>query len=182
MPIEMMGRVLGESGLILWKKANGIDNTPVEPYSEQKSMSTETTFDKDTTDIEKLKNVLIAMIDTLAFDLRKARKVTACVTLKIRYSDFQTHTFQARIPYTAADHILLDKVLFKKNYSRRILIRLIGIKFSSLVSGHSQIDLFDDSEEKIKLYLAMDKIRLRYGSQAILRALAIPALPKKIAV
>jgi len=184
MPIEMMGKVLGESGLILWKKANGIDNSPVEPYSEQKSMSTETTFDKDTTDIEKLKNVLISMVDTLAFDLRKARKVAACVTLKIRYSDFQTHTFQARIPYTAADHILLDKVLelFKKNYSRRILIRLVGIKFSSLVSGHSQIDMFDDSEEKIKLYLAMDKIRLRYGSQAILRALAVPAPLKKIAV
>ena len=184
MPIEMMGRVLGESGLTLWKKANGIDNSPVEPYSEQKSMSTETTFDKDTTDIEKLKNVLIGMVDTLAFDLRKSRKVAACVTLKIRYSDFQTHTFQARIPYTAADHILLDKVLelFKRNYSRRILIRLIGIKFSSLVSGHSQIDLFDDSEEKIKLYLAMDKIRLRYGSQAILRALAVPAPLKKIAV
>jgi DNA polymerase-4 len=177
MPIEMMGRVLGESGLTLWKKANGIDNSPVEPYSEQKSMSTETTFDRDTTDIEKLKSVLIGMVDTLAFDLRKARKVTACVTLKIRYSDFQTYTFQSRIPYTAADHIILDKVLelFKKNYSRRILIRLIGIKFSNLVSGHSQIDLFDDSEEKIKLYLAMDKIRLRYGSDAILRALSVPA-------
>jgi len=176
MPIEIMGRVLGEAGLVLWKKANGIDNTLVEPYSEQKSMSTETTFDKDTTDIEKLRNILISMVDTLAFDLRKVRKVAACVTLKIRYSDFQTYTFQARIPYTAADHILLDKVLelFKRNYSRRILIRLIGIKFSNLVSGHSQIDLFDDSEEKIKLYLAMDKIRLRYGSQAILRALSTP--------
>jgi DNA polymerase IV len=183
MPIEMMGRVLGENGIVLWKKANGIDNTPVEPYSEQKSMGTETTFDKDTTDIVKLRNVLIGMVDTLAFDLRKARKVTACVTLKIRYSDFQTHTFQARIPYTAADHILLDKVLelFKKNYSRRILIRLIGVKFSNLISGHSQIDMFDDSEEKIKLYLAMDKIRLRYGSTAILRALSVPAPRIKMA-
>ncbi len=183
MPIEMMGRVLGENGIVLWKKANGIDNTPVEPYSEQKSMGTETTFDKDTTDIVKLRNVLIGMVDTLAFDLRKARKVTACVTLKIRYSDFQTHTFQARIPYTAADHILLDKVLelFKKNYSRRILIRLIGVKFSNLISGHSQIDMFDDSEEKIKLYLAMDNIRLRYGSTAILRALSVPAPRIKMA-
>ncbi len=179
MPIELMERVLGDNGIGLWKKANGIDNSPVEPYTEQKSMSSETTFDKDTTDVVKLRNVLIKMVDTLAFDLRKARKVTACVTLKIRYSDFQTHTFQARIPYTAADHIILDKVLelFKKNYSRRILIRLIGVKFSSLVSGHSQIDMFDDSEEKIKLYLAMDKIRLRYGSQSILRALAVP-IPK----
>ncbi len=172
MPIELMGRVLGESGQVLWKKANGIDNSPVEQYSEQKSMSTETTFDKDTTDINKLKDILIGMVDELAFDLRKARKLTACVTLKLRYSDFQTHTFQSRIPYTAADHVLLEKVLelFRKNYSRRVLIRLIGVKFTNLVSGNHQVDMFDDSEGKIRLYQAMDRIRLRYGDKSIVRA------------
>ncbi|MGP8217397.1 MAG: DNA polymerase IV [Bacteroidia bacterium] len=181
MPIELMGRVLGESGQVIWKKANGIDNTPVEPYSEQKSMSTETTFDKDTTDIVKLKDILIGMVDGLAFDLRKARKLTACVTLKLRYSDFQTHTFQSRIPYTAADHILLEKVLelFRKNYSRRVLIRLIGVKFTNLVSGNYQVDLFDDSEEKIRLYQAMDRIRLRYGDKSLLRATFVEPNQKK---
>lgn len=181
MPIEVMNRVMGENGIVLWKKANGIDNSPVEPFSEQKSMSTETTFDKDTTDISKLKGVLTGMVDQLAFDLRKARKVTSCITLKLRYSDFQTHTFQARIPYTAADHAILAKVLglFNKNYSRRVLIRLIGIKFTHLVSGHSQIDLFDDSEEKIKLYQALDRMRVRYGDNAIIRALFTPEPVKK---
>ncbi|NVO01930.1 MAG: DNA polymerase IV [Bacteroidetes bacterium] len=173
MPLPMIQRVLGENGQSIWKKANGIDNNPVQPYSEQKSMSSETTFDKDTTDIEQLRRVLIKMIEKLAFDLRKSKKVTGCVTLKLRYSDFQTHTFQTKVAYTASDHVLLDKILelFKKNYSRRVLIRLIGIKFSNLVSGFTQINLFDDSEEMINLYQSMDKIRKRFGFKAIMKSI-----------
>lgn len=177
MPVQIIQKVLGENGLHVWKKANGIDNSPVEPYSEQKSMSSETTFDKDTTDIDMLKRVLIKMVEQLSFDLRKQNKVTGCVTLKLRYSDFQTHTFQSRIAYTASDNTLLEKVLelFKKNYSRRVLIRLIGIKYSNLVSGCTQINLFDDTEEMISLYQSMDKIRRKYGFRAILRSVNLKA-------
>ncbi|MES2681401.1 MAG: DNA polymerase IV [Bacteroidota bacterium] len=172
MPVLMMQKVLGENGLSIWRKANGIDNNPIEPYTEQKSMSTETTYDKDTTDVNMLRKELTGMANKLAFELRKNKKVTGCVTLKLKYSDFQTHTFQASIPYTASDHVLLQKLLelFQKNYSRRVLIRLIGIKFSNLVSGFNQINLFEDTEERINLYSAMDKIRLRFGSDLIMPA------------
>ncbi|HOZ87464.1 MAG TPA: DNA polymerase IV [Bacteroidia bacterium] len=172
MPVLMMQKVLGENGLSIWRKANGIDNNPIEPYTEQKSMSTETTYDKDTTDVNMLRKELTGMANKLAFELRKSKKVTGCVTLKLKYSDFQTHTFQASIPYTASDHVLLQKLLelFQKNYSRRVLIRLIGIKFSNLVSGFNQINLFEDTEERINLYSAMDKIRLRFGSDLIMPA------------
>lgn len=172
---EEMYRALGENGESIWRKANGINNSPVIPFHEQKSISTETTFNKDTSDTEKLKNVLTGMVDELAFSLRKIKKVTACVTLKLRYADFDTHTFQTHIPYTAADHILLRKVmeLFRKNYSGKTLIRLIGVRFSDLVSGLNQIDLFDDTEEMVNLYQAMDKIRKRYGDRAITRASSI---------
>jgi DNA polymerase-4 len=175
MPKEVMQKALGESGLMIWKKSNGIDNSPVEPYTERKSMSSERTFDKDTTDIKKLRDNMVAMIFELAYLLRKEQKVTGCVTLKLRYSDFQTHTFQCRIPYTSNDHILLSKVLelFEKNYSRRILIRLIGVKFTHLVSGFNQIHMFDDSEEKIKLYQALDKIRNRFGDDSIKRGISL---------
>lgn len=175
MPVLAMQKVLGDNGSSIWRKANGIDNNPIEPFSEQKSMSKETTFDKDTTDFEMLKNVLVVMVDTLGFDLRKQKKVTGCITLKLKYSDFQTHTFQASVPYTASDDVLLRKVteLFLKNYSRRVLIRLIGVKFSNLVSGFNQINLFDDTEEKINLYTALDKIRMRFGESAISRAVGL---------
>jgi DNA polymerase IV len=172
MEMKLMQKVLGENGILLWKRCNAIDDNPVEPYSEQKSMSTETTFDKDTTDVAKLKRVLVSMIHELAFDLRKQERVTGCVTLKLRYSDFQTHTFQCKIPYTASDHVIQNKImeLLDNNYTRRVLIRLIGIKFSHLVNGFNQINLFEDTEEMVKLYQAMDKIRLKFGDKAILKA------------
>ncbi|MCK6650040.1 MAG: DNA polymerase IV, partial [Bacteroidia bacterium] len=175
MPQDMMQRVLGENGLMIWKKANGIDNSPVEPYSERKSISSERTFERDTTDIKLLKQHIVTMIFELAYQLRKERKVTGCVTLKLRYTDFQTHTFQCRVAYTSNDHILLTKAmeLFEKNYSRRILIRLIGIKFSHLVNGYNQINMFDDSEEKVKLYQALDRIRNRFGDDSIKRGISL---------
>jgi len=177
MPMDIMENVLGKHGLVLWKKANGIDNTPVIPYSERKSISTERTFDKDTTDVIKLKGIMLAMAENLAYQLRRGQKLTGCVTVKIRYSDFQTQTLQARIPYTSADHILIEKVmeLFQRVYNRRLLVRLIGVRFSHLVGGGYQINLFEDTEEYINLYQAMDRIRERFGDRAVLRASGIGA-------
>ena len=176
MPLILMQKVLGENGQVIWRKANGIDDSPVVPFAEQKSISKESTFDKDTTDIIQLREVLIGMIEQLAFEIRKARRVVGCVTLKLKYSDFQTHTFQKRISYTASDNVLLQTVLelFRVNYTRRVLIRLIGVKFSNIVPGFTQINLFDDTEEMLNLYQSLDKIRLRFGGNAIMRAVGLP--------
>jgi DNA polymerase IV len=172
MPPEMVERVLGQNGLVIWKKANGIDPTPVQPYSERKSISTETTFETDTTDIAMLNSLITGMTEKIAFQLRKKQKLTSCVTVKIRYSNFDTHTMQQRIPYTALDHMLIPvaKSLFARVYQRRMLIRLIGVRFSHLVSGMQQINMFDDTPEMVNLYQAMDRIRSKYGKQAIGRA------------
>jgi len=172
MPMEVMQRVLGANGGVIWKRANGIDNTPVIPFNERKSISTERTFDKDTIDVNRLRGILIAMTENLAYQLRRGEKLTACISVKIRYSDFNTYSKQMRIPYTSADHILIPKILdlFKNLYNRRLLVRLIGIRFSHLVSGNYQINLFDDTEEILSLYNAMDNIRKRYGDKSVLRA------------
>lgn len=180
MPQELMQRVLGENGAAIWRKANGIDHSPLVPYSENKSISTETTFDKDTIDVHYLQQVLINMTESLAYQLRTKKKLTACVTIKIRYSDFNTYTMQCKIPYTAMDHVLIDKVkvLFHKLFQKRLLIRLIGIRFSHLVQGSYQFDLFDDMTEKVMLYSAMDKLRDRFGENIIQRA-AIVGMKKR---
>ncbi|MGO4918597.1 DNA polymerase IV [Maribacter spongiicola] len=172
MPMEVMQRVLGANGGVIWKRANGIDNTPVIPFCERKSISTERTFDKDTIDVNRLRGILIAMTENLAYQLRRGDKLTACISVKIRYSDFNTYSKQMRIPYTSADHILIPKILdlFKNLYNRRLLVRLIGIRFSHLVSGNYQINLFDDTEEILSLYNALDNIRKRYGDKSVLRA------------
>ncbi len=177
MPMDVMRRVLGKNGGIIWKRANGIDHTPVIPFCERKSISTERTFNKDTIDILKLRGILIAMTENLAYQLRRGEKLTACVAVKIRYSDFNTYSKQLRIPYTSADHILIPKILemFKTLYNRRLLVRLVGIRFSHLVSGNYQINLFDDTEEALNLYQAMDNIRKRYGDKSVLRASGLGA-------
>jgi DNA polymerase-4 len=177
MPVEMMESVLGKNGISIWKKAQGVDNSPVEQWHERKSVSTERTFDKDTTDIVKLRSILHAMAESLSYQLRAGNKLTACVTVKIRYSDFQTHSMQKRIPYTSLDHTLIETVmeLFEKIYNRRVLIRLIGVRFSHLVGGSYQIKLFEDSLKLINLYQAMDKVRNRFGQDAVKRAISMGA-------
>jgi len=177
-PAEMIVRVMGKNGFVIWKKANGIDLTPVQQYSERKSIGTERTFEHDTIDVKMLKNILIGMVEKIAFQLRKKQKLTSCITVKIRYSNFDTHTLQRHIPYTSFDHILLNIALelFEKLYSRRMRIRLIGVKFSSLVQGAQQLNMFEDTPEMTSLYQAMDRIRLRFGSRAVLRAAGMHAL------
>ncbi|MEO9512169.1 MAG: DNA polymerase IV [Flavobacteriaceae bacterium] len=177
MPMDIMQRVLGANGKLIWKRANGMDNTPVIPFCDRKSISTERTFDRDTIDMVKLKGILLAMTENLAYQLRRGDKLTACIAVKIRYSDFNTYSKQLRIPYTSADHILIPKILelFNTLYSKRMLVRLIGIRFSHLVSGNYQINLFEDTEEALNLYQAMDYVRNRFGSRSIVRASAMGA-------
>ena len=177
MPLEMMAKVLKKNGVSIWKKANGIDDSPVVKYQERKSISTERTFDKDTIDVKKLEGIIVAIAENLVYQLRRGNKLTGCVAFKIRYSDFQTYTVQKKIPYTAADHKIMPllKELYRKLYQRRMLVRLIGVKFSHLVEGGLQINLFDDDENTINLYHAVDNMRKRYGDRSVIRAVGMEA-------
>jgi DNA polymerase IV len=172
MPINFLTSAFGKNGISLWNKANGIDESPVVPYMEQKSISTECTFEEDTIDVKRLKSVLIAMVEKVAFTLREQKKLTCCVTVKIRYSNFDTETKQIHIPYTSSDHVILRIVteLFNKLYNRRMLIRLVGVRLSGLVHGNHQINMFEETEESINLYEAIDLIKHRHGVEKLVRA------------
>jgi DNA polymerase-4 len=171
MPAEVLQQMIGKNGVEIWKKANGIDNNPVEPYTERKSISTEHTFSQDTIDLIKLKSILMGMVEKLAFQLRSEQWLTSTIVVKIRYANFDTETKQFKIAYTSADHVLTKNVmeLFDKLYQRRMRLRLIGIRFSGLVRGTYQINLFEDTEEMLALYEAMDKMKSRYGFDAVMR-------------
>jgi DNA polymerase IV len=172
MPLQFLVSAFGKNGLSLWNKAHGVDHSPVVPYMEQKSISTECTFENDTIDVKKLKNILIAMVEKVAFNLREQEKLTSCVTVKIRYANFDTETKQIQVPYTSSDHVLLRVVseLFNKLYQRRMLLRLVGVRLSGLVHGNHQISLFDDTEESINLYQAIDHVKHKYGVEKLMRA------------
>jgi len=176
-PFEMLESLLGKNGIELWRRANGIDETPVIPYHEQKSISTEHTFDNDTTNVGFLYSSLVRMTEAVAFELRKQNKLTGCITVKIKYSNFDTATKQKTIDYTNADHILLKigRELFDRLYDRRLLIRLVGIRLTDLIPGNYQIRLYEDTEEMIHLYQAIDSVKKRFGEKLLMRAIGIKA-------
>jgi DNA polymerase-4 len=127
-------------------------------------------------DVTGMKIILTDMITKLAFELRQKQKLTACVTVTIRYTNFETVTQQAKIPYTALDTVLIDKTkeLFDRLYQKRMLLRLVGVKLSNLVGGYEQIDLYGPSEKIYNLYQSMDKMRARYGVDSIKLATVLP--------
>lgn len=181
LPVVVLEREFGKPGRQLWNKANAIDPSKVVPYTEQKSLSKEHTFPEDTLDLRFIRNKIIAMIDDLAFELRQKKQLTSEVAVKIRYADFNTYTRQTKISYTANNRILIDHVsqLFEKLYQRRQLIRLIGVRFGKLIHGSDQITLFDDTEKDIDLLNHLDKIKEKWGMNAIHRASSLKTPEKK---
>jgi len=172
---DHMNALLGKSGLQLLQKAKGIDNSPVIPYTEQKSIGTQCTFKADTIDVATINNLITSMVMDIAFELRKKNKLAACITVTIRYSNFEDVTKQAVIPYTSLDNVLIEKAkdLFRQVYTKRMLLRLVGVRLSNLVNGFEQIDMYSESTAQYSLVQAMDKIRKRYGDKAITRASAM---------
>jgi len=170
-PVEHVQSLLGKNGVDLWNKANGICNSPVEPYSERKSISTERTFEQDTYDVNQIKVLIGRMVEKLGFQLRQGNWLASCVVVKIRYSNFETETKQQKIYYTSNDRVIIDmaRELFEKLYTKGLPIRLVGIGLTGLVKGNYQINLFEDSAEQTNLYQAIDAIKKRFGQNAIKR-------------
>jgi DNA polymerase-4 len=171
-PIEVMERYAGKWGESLWHKAHGIGSAEIVTDWEQKSMSHENTFDKDYTDIHFLHKELVRLTEKTAYSLREDEKLTGCVTVKIRYSDFETNSRQETVDYTALDDVLIAKVkdLFNKTYQKGRPVRLLGVRFSQMIPFTMQMSLFDNNLEKLNLYKAVDDIKNQFGSKAVVRA------------
>ncbi len=174
-PYETLEKTFGKWGTALWNKAHGISDSIVKQYSEQKSISHENTFNEDTTDLVFLNKELVRLTEQTAYDLRDEKKLTGCVTVKIKYADFEKTTRQEIIDYTALDDVLLTKVksLFQKLYKKGEKIRLLGVRFSQLIPFTMQMNLFDDSQERLHLYQAIDGIKNQFGKNFVTKASVI---------
>ncbi|MDB5284946.1 MAG: polymerase [Bacteroidota bacterium] len=170
--VEALHGWLGKQGSFLWKRSHGIDTGEVHPYHDPKSMSSERTFGTDTNDLEWLKKVLMSLAEKLAFDLRGESKLASCVALKLRYSDFSTHTKQMAIPATSNSKILIEKTLHLMDefYERGRKVRLVGVKFTNLAEGNYQINMFDDRDKDILLYKAIDEMKNKHGEGKVILA------------
>ena len=171
-PVELLQKLLGQHGEILWKKAHGIGSATVHTDWEQKSISHENTFSEDHIDTEFLHQQLVRLTEKTAYALRQEEKLTGCVTVKIRYANFDTVSKQETIAYTALDDTLLAQVkkLFNELRDPARPIRLLGVRFSHLIPFTLQMSLFEDQPRKLKLYQAMDGLKDRYGSRSLTKA------------
>ncbi|MDB5192650.1 MAG: dinB [Segetibacter sp.] len=168
-PIKQLENLLGRYGGELWYKAQGIHEGEVTPYSEAKSISTESTFQADTLDMAFLEKEIVRMCERVGYELRQDEKLTGCLTVKLRYSDFSTVSKQTTIPFTASDDELLvvAKELFKKLHTKGRKVRLLGIRLSHLTNQPMQASLFADKQKKVDLYKAMDEVKNRFGKTAL---------------
>ncbi len=168
-PVPVLEKYVGSWAESLWLKSQGIGNAEIETDWEQKSMSCENTFHENTSDIEFLHSELVRLTEKTAYDLRSEDKLTGCITVKIRYPDFETTSRQETIDYTSLDDQLIAKVkdLFNKHYRKGHPVRLLGIRFSQLIPFTMQMNLFNNNEEKLNLYKAVDDIKDRFGKKAV---------------
>lgn len=171
-PVEIMERIAGKWGEALWHKAHGRGSTEIATDWEQKSMSHENTFDTDYTDLDFLHKELVRLTEKTAYALREDEKMTGCVTVKIRYSDFETTSRQETVDYTALDDMLIAKVkdLFTKSYQKGRPVRLLGVRFSHMIPITMQMSLFENNIEKLQLFKAVDDIKDRFGTRLLTKA------------
>ncbi len=171
-PVVQLEALFGKMGRVLWNKARGIDSSEIHTSREEKSISVERTFRDDSTNPEFLMEYFNSMVESSAYNLRKKGHYTTCVTVKLRKSNFETHTQQVTIKPTCLDSEILKtaRELFLKAWDGKSALRLIGLKLSNFVDDNFQQDMFDDNEGKIKLHKLMDELKDKYGKSAVRKA------------
>ncbi len=166
---DYLGVILGKWGVDLWHKANGEGTEYLSVEHEQKSISKERTFE-DVIDKEKIINILFKLTGQVCQLLRDNNFQASTISIKLRYSDFKTLTSAKTIQHTDDDKTIFEtaKNLFLKSYTRRVSIRLIGVKLTNFAIAFHQGSLFDAQEEKrLQMIEAINSIRERYGYSAI---------------
>jgi DNA polymerase-4 len=164
---------LGASGKHLWELAQGIDDRPVVPWHDPKSIGAEETFDHDTRDAARLRATLLAQADRVAAELRAGRFRGRTVTLKLRFADFRTVTRQDTREAPTAD----GGEIFRRAWAalgalpRAKPVRLIGLSVSGLVAsgGPEQLSLLDDPGRAERVARVTDEVRARFGAAALVR-------------
>ncbi len=169
----------GVFGELLHDHANGIDGSRVMPPGEAKSISRETTFQEDTRDRTFLSAILRRQAERVGADLREMEKQTRCVGIKVRYADFTTITrHRTLILTTDADQTIFEvgaDLLRKALATDRRAVRLIGIEVSNLSEPSNQLSMLVDRERRLhNLNKAIDRIRLKYGFEAIETGRTLP--------
>ncbi|MBN2309471.1 MAG: DNA polymerase IV [Candidatus Hydrogenedentes bacterium] len=179
LPLQTVLSVFGQTGYALQRAARGISTSPVEAESVPKSISRETTFERDLLDWGAIERILIYLTERAAYALREKGMEAKCVTLKVRHSDFKTYTFARTLAEpTSLDRAIVDALrgLVPNARERRAGVRLIGVALTTLTHNQHQLRLFDGkSSEKWERALAgVDRVRERHGFDVVRLGRSIP--------
>ena len=170
LPQEYFAAAFGKYGIDLWRKANGEGTEYLTVQRERKSISKETTFDEDVTSNEFLKKTLFELAEKICQKVRNRNWVASTISIKLRYSDFQTLTRSRTIKPTDDDKIIFDTAwqLLDKAHTRRVAVRLVGVGLTNFSEYSEQEFLFEDADVKRKkMFRAVTRIRDKYGYDAI---------------
>jgi nucleotidyltransferase/DNA polymerase involved in DNA repair len=173
-PRESLVRSLGGLGEHLFHLSHGKDDREVEPNWEPKSVGSETTFNEDTGNRELLLGTILELADHVAQRLRKDGYRARKVTLKLRYSDFETHTKQQSLKkaiVTGEEIAQVARALFA-SFPMKKKIRLIGVSAGDLQGYEGdtqQLQLFGEVSSKEKLSHTVDELKEKFGSDAVRR-------------
>ena len=127
-----------------------------------------------------LRSELVRMTEKVAWQLRDQDRMAGCLTVKLRYPDFETVSRQSSIAYTCYDDELIPVAheLFRQLYRTDRKVRLLGVRLSELTSGARQSNLFSDEDRKSQLYKAIDAVKDRFGRDALSRGGAMDTKPE----
>jgi len=170
LPKDYFTTAFGKYGTDLWEKANGRGTEYLSVEREQKSISHETTFLNDVLSINKIEETLFNLAAKLSQSLKENKWIASTITFKLRYSDFKTLTKAKTIKHTDDPAVIYNtiKTLFEKSYTRRVAIRLVGIRLTNFLTSSEQQFLFDDTYTKrARAIDAINKIRYKYGYSSI---------------
>ena len=167
---DYWGAAYGKYGIDLWRKAHGEGTEYLTVERDQKSISKETTFGNDVTSNQKIYEVLFELTGKVCQNLRDDNYMASTISIKLRYSDFQTLTRSRTIKPADDDKIIFEiaKDLMMKAHTRRAGVRLIGVGVSRFSNFCEQEVLFEDDEVKRKkLFRAIDFLRNKYSYSVI---------------
>lgn len=176
-PEQSLEKLFGKYGHDISRHARGVDNSPIEPEHDIKSISQETTFDRDIADAVKLHQVLRNQSEQVAFRLRSKNLTATTVRIKVRWPDFSTQSRQLTLPQaTNQDTVIAHGALtlFDSLWDGKIKVRLIGVGVSGLQTEIWQPSLWDTPNDKERrLLAAMDELKGRYGRKIVQRGAAL---------
>jgi len=173
-PEADLARRFGKVGHELSRHARGLDDRPIVTTREAKSISQETTFVRDVRDGVLLRRTLRSLADQVGRRLRQEGLSGTTVKLKIRWPDFTTPTRQTTLQQpTDQDDVIYTVALklFEQIWKTSQPVRLIGVGVSGLGPRSRQLGLWEtDAARAERLQAAVDKLRERFGEQAVKRA------------